>query len=181
MIKMEEEQVDLLKAQPLSDTELQGILQTPTNVFTYPDLDNYRHIDEIFDPLGRAIMLYLTENDTTGHYISLIKRGNVIEVYNPYGASMKEMGSDLGLSANEDQELNGGYGKLHRLAQEGGYTLKENKSKVQKDGMDVATCGRHTGLRTLLYKMSMEDYNKWLNSGKGNGIDADDLVVALTA
>ena len=177
---MEESKIDELKEYALSDTDIQGVLETPTNIFTYPQLKNIRHIDEIFDPLGRAIMLYLTEAENVGHYISLIKKGDVIEFYDPYGHKADTQQIGLGIPKDQDTRLNGGYPLLSKLAKDAGYTIKSNGSGLQKDAPDVNTCGRHAVLRTLMYDIPMEQYNRWLKSGAGNGIDTDDLVVGLT-
>ena len=64
--------IDVLKDYSLSDDDFNKILEPDTNIFTYPQLKNVRHIDEIFDRKGRAIMLYLTENTHSCHWISLI-------------------------------------------------------------------------------------------------------------
>ena len=169
-----------LKEYALSDKDIQGVLETPTNIFTYPQLKNVRSIDEIFDPLGRAIMLYLTEAENVGHYISLIKRGNIIEFYDPYGHKADTQQKGLGIPKNEDIRLNGGMPLLTDLAKKGGYTIKNNTSAIQEDAPDVNTCGRHAVLRTLMYDIPMDKYNRWLKRGESDKINTDDLIVGLT-
>lgn len=176
----DKKQIEELKEYSLSDGDFRDILETDTNVLTYPQLHNYRHIDEIFDPLGRAILLYLTEGKNIGHWVSLIKRGNTIEFYDPYGNPADTQQRTLGLTPEQDRELNGGQKILTEMVEDAGYTLVSNRMKAQQDAPNVNTCGRHAVLRTMMYHLPMRQYNRWLASGKGNGINLDDIVSAIT-
>ena len=169
-----------MKNYSLSDDDFDNILEPDTNIFTYPQLQNVRHIDEIFDRKGRAIMLYLTENENTGHWISLIKKGDIIEFYDPYGFKADTQQKNLEIPIQQDRELNGGFPLLTKLVNDAGYTLKSNKRKSQPFTDDINTCGRHAVFRTLLYDIPMEKYNKMLDSWENKDIKSDDLITLLT-
>ena len=179
MIKSKDD-IDVLKDYSLSDEDFNNILEPDTNIFTYPQLQNVRLIDEVFDRKGRAIMLYLTEGTHSGHWISLIKKGDVIEFYDPYGFKADTQGKRLGLSAEEDKELNTGYPLLSKLVRDAGYTLKSNSRKSQPFKDDNNTCGRHAVFRTLLSHIPMEQYNKLLDSWENKDVKSDDLITLLT-
>jgi len=172
--------VEKIKEYSLSNDDFDKILEPDTNIFTYPELENVRHIDEVFDRKGRAIMLYLTENSNSGHWISLIKKGDTIEFYDPYGFKADTQGKKLGLTDKEDKELNTGMPLLTNLVKKAGYTLKSNKRKSQPYRDDVNTCGRHIVFRTLLYKMPMDRYNKLLDSWENKDVKSDDIITILT-
>ena len=59
----------------LSDSDINHILEPDTKVQQYRVLDNMHHIDELFDKLGRAVLLYSTDSPTSGHWVGLIKKG----------------------------------------------------------------------------------------------------------
>lgn len=170
-----------LKKYPLSDTDIQKVLEPDTKIITYPELYKYNHIDEIFDDKGRAIMLYLTENDTTGHWVGLIKKGNVIEMYDPYGFKPDTQPENLGASKAFNKEHGQLYPKFTQMVNNDGYRLIYNKVRSQPFEADVNTCGRHVLTRILLKNLSLNKYNKLLSSiKKNNNINPDDLITAFT-
>lgn len=176
---MNEAEIDRKKEYSLSKSDINDLLHRDTNIYTTQDLDKFRHIDEIFDPLGRCIILYLTENDHKGHWISLIKKGNIIEYYDPYGSHPLKQGETLNVDKDTDLKLNGD-NKLIKMIKGGGYIIKYNPRKSQEDKVGVNTCGRHTVFRTLLYKLPMEKYNKLLDSAVNKDINTDDLITYIT-
>ncbi|MCP4052239.1 MAG: hypothetical protein GY739_04070, partial [Mesoflavibacter sp.] len=51
----------------------------------------------------------------------------------------------------------------------------------QKEDASIATCGRHTVLRLLLYKLSLEEYKELLKKMKEElKADYDSLITAIT-
>jgi len=173
--------VDMLKSYALSDADLQYILNPDTKIHTYDQLYNINHFDELLDSLGRCIILYLTENGKTGHWISVIKKGNTVEFFDPYGYFPDTQGHNL----NTPDEINKEFGqdkpRLLELIYKAGYNLEYNNKPVQKERMDIATCGRHTASRLLFYKLSLDQYHDLMNKLKDEqNKDADDVVVNLT-
>ena len=49
--------LETLKGYALSDLDLQHILNPDTKIHKYTDLYKIKHIDELFDTLGRCILL----------------------------------------------------------------------------------------------------------------------------
>lgn len=176
---MNRETLDKKKEYSLSKSDINDMLHRDTNIYTTKELDKFRHIDEIFDPLGRVIILYLTEDDHTGHWISLLKKGDTIEYYDPYGSHPKNQGDVLNIDKSVDLNLNG-ENKILNMIKDAGYKVKHNTRKSQPDKIGINTCGRHIVFRTLLNDMSMGQYNKLLDSVENKEINSDDLITYLT-
>ena len=175
------EEIEEAKEYPLSDGDIQRLLPVDTNIFTYPQLEDTTHIDEVFDPHGRAIMLFLTEDDTTGHWIALMRRGDTIEIYDPYGNAPSQWKKKLGGSMEDNRRWRQDRPLLEKKVKEAGYKLAWNKEQHQPVSKDINTCGRHSAMRLLFADYSLPEYNAILQKiYKGTGIDPDTLATALT-
>ena len=182
MNKQEKEFINMLKSYSLSNTDIDFILNPDTKINMIHKLDNINYFDELLDNLGRCIMLYGTESKNVGHWVALIKRGNDIEFFDSYGNNPFELAEGLNIPKEIDEVINeGGMKKLLKLIHEGGYNLKWNNIKMQKEDANIATCGRHTVLRLLLYKLSLEEYQALLKKMKEElKADYDSLITAIT-
>lgn len=163
------------KAYPLGDDDINKILEPDTHIFTYPYLKQVKDIDEIFDPYGRAMMLYLTENETTGHWVCLIRRPHEIEFFDPYGERPDEQltwnGKGKRMELEQDRPL------LSKLLREKGLPVVYNKTKFQKVDDDIATCGRHCVIRLLFKDKSLPQYGKMIEQ---SGMSPDEFVTRTT-
>lgn len=178
---MDEDDFEEAKEYALSDKDIQDLLPVDTNIFTYPHLEGVEHIDEVFDPHGRAIMLFLTESDNVGHWIALIRRGSVVEVFDPYGHKPKEWKTKLGGSKEDNERWGQDHPTLGRKIREAGYVMKVNTKQHQPISPNINTCGRHSAMRLLFAKHPLEKYNKLLKKiEKETGLTADELATALT-
>jgi len=54
-----------VKSYALSETDMRKVIPT-LKIVSYPDLLKARSIDEVLDEKGRLMLLYLTENESTG-------------------------------------------------------------------------------------------------------------------
>ena len=167
--------IEEVKEYPLSDADIQKLLGG-TSIFTYPELANMSHIDECFDDKGRAIMLFLTTGPAEGHWICMLKKGDTIEYFDPYGEAPEQ--EKKWLSKEMLEKLGQDEPYLKRLMAASGYKIIVNKHKFQKDGGDINTCGRHCVVRCLYAPYSLAQYAKVI---KSSGMSPDDFVGALTA
>jgi hypothetical protein len=173
--------IDEMKKYPLSNTDIQSLLDGETNIFTYPMLDDIDHIDEVFDSKGRAIMLFLTDGENSGHWISVIKRGTDIEVYDPYGHSPAEWKTKLGGAMSDMKRWIQDKPLLEKKVRDAGYRLIYNKKQVQPISKNIATCGRHSVMRLLFHHYPIDEYNAILKKIQNEtGISPDDLATGLT-
>ena len=170
-----------IKKYALGDDDIQEILEPDTSIFTYPELYDKSNIDEIFDDKGRAIMLYLTEDESTGHWVGLIKKGNTIEMYDPYGFKPDTQPNHLGANKQLNKKFGQNYPKFTEMVKDGGYKLIYNKQRAQPFKDFNNTCGRHAITRLLLHNLPLKQYNKFFkNIKKNDNINADDLITAFT-
>ena len=127
-------------------------------------------------------MLFLTDGENSGHWISLIKRGSEIEVYDPYGHSPTEWKTKLGGAMTDMKEWGQDRPLLEKKVKDAGYVLRYNKKQVQPVSKDIATCGRHSVMRLLFHQYPLDEYNEILKRiQKETGISPDDLATGLTA
>jgi hypothetical protein len=165
-----------IKSYPLSDDDIRTILGRDIKIITYPDLAKMKNINQAFDAKGRCIMLYLTEDAHSGHWVCMLNKGNTIEYFDPYGeAPEKALDS---VPQSKLQELNEAYPYLTRLLRGSGKKVVYNHYAFQKEKRDVNTCGRHSVVRCLYAPYAIGKYKKVMD---GSGMSPDDFVSALTA
>jgi hypothetical protein len=172
-------QFEKSKSYPLGNDDLLDLIDLePSNIFTTHQLTEHNNIDELLDRKGRGIMLFLTENDKTGHWIGLLRKGNTLEIFDPYGNKPREWEKKL----NSIKGLNPPIETLENLIKGSGYKIKINNVKHQPiNNSSSSTCGKHTALRLILNKLSLEEYNKFMKDIKKNiGISSEDLVNAFS-
>ena len=57
------------------------------------------------------------------------------------------------------------------------FQINFNNHKLQKEGKDIATCGKHVISRILNRDLTIDQYNKWLkNNAKRNKISTDKVA-----
>jgi hypothetical protein len=163
-----------VKQYALGDDDLSRIVPK-ANIFTYPYLKNVKHIDEIFGDDGQAIMLYLTENEHTGHWVGLLRKNDHIEFFDPYGEKpddeLKWISRDKREELDQDKPL------LSKLLRQSELPVVYNKVKFQKDGNNIETCGRHVATRLLHKDLSLPEYAEMI---KGSGMSPDEYVSRTT-
>jgi len=163
-----------IKAYPLSDADIEAILGE-TVIMTYPELQGVDDIEEIFDKDGRSVLLFLTENDQTGHWTGLIRSADTIEYFDPYGSAPDA--DRKWLSKEKLRELDEEKPHLTRLLRQSKMKVYFNTYDFQQDKESINTCGRWVVARLLHRKKTLRQfYNMVMNSG----LKPDDFVSALT-
>jgi hypothetical protein len=163
-----------IKAYPLSNTDIEKILGK-TKILTYPDLDDISNWEDAFDDEGRCVLLFLTENEQTGHWIGLIRNETTIEYFDPYGEAPE--GDKKWLSKEKLRQLDENEPYLTRLLRASGLKVYYNQYPFQSDKNDINTCGRWVVARLLLRKKTLAQFYKYVMS---SGMKPDDFVSALT-
>ena len=148
------------------------------NVISYPELLEAETIDDVLDQKGRLILLYLTTDQSTGHWVCLLKlrNANIIEYFDPYG-NYKPDGEAKWISTEKQKEFGQYSKKLTQLLDESPYEIKSNAYPFQKDKTNINTCGRHCVTRLYFKHLDLPGYIKLVES---TGIPADDFVSAFT-
>ena len=171
--------LNILKSYPLSEDDIQHNLDENTNIFTYPELHNMSHIDEIFDRNGRAIMLFML-GENFGHWIAITKHGNTIELYDPYGIPADKQDDELGGTKKFNREMGQDMDLFKKMVKDAGYKLVSNKKKVQDETRGINTCGRHSVVRLLFSHLNLKQYNEMMSKIKQSGKNLDEFVTVLT-
>lgn len=155
-------EIDTIETYALSEQDLKELLGPTITVFTYEDLFNVQGIQDVFDREGRAIMLYLTESKTVGHWVCFIKKGDTIEYFNSYGKL--EPDDELKwLSKAKARELGQDTKRLSELLDSSKYKEVINPYRFQQYKTDVNTCGRHVVCRLMFDHLDIHQYKKLLD------------------
>lgn len=171
------EQMESGKGYSLSNEDINAILDPDTNIITYPDLANVESIDDIFDSLGRVIMLYPVDSNYSGHWIAMLKKGDSIEYFDPYGLPPEQ--PRKWVSPQKNQRMGQGASYLTNLFRNSGYKIYWSKYPYQKMRNDVATCGRWAVTRLVCKDLSLPQFHR-LVMEKSNG-DPDGFATRFTA
>ena len=172
-------ELNIIKSQPLSNFDMNEILKNAssieTNIYNYDHLKNVFHIDEIFDNLGRCILLLPVHSIDNGHWVALIKRDNIIEFFDSYGKTLDQQENNLNSNFDIDEDL------LKDLVKKAGYKLQYSKIQNQPAKYNNATCGRHAIFRIIFFNLSNDEYNNLLKKiSKKYKVKPDDIVTAYS-
>jgi hypothetical protein len=150
---------------PLSDEYIKKIVPD-VPVMLYDELKRINNIDSILLS-GACIILYQIKHNI-GHWICILKHGDMYEYFDPYGHKV-------------DYYINKCLNKTPYLSRLLFGTRKKvisNNYKYQESKKDIATCGRHVVCRCLLKTINLKQYyNIFKNTSK---IQSDDLVTFIT-
>jgi len=163
------------KEYSLSDDDIRRLLGGSIKITTYPDLDKTQHLNELFDEKGRAILFFPQENQQSGHWCAMIKKGREIEFFDPYGEEPDEQKEHL--SSGKLQQLKMDQPLLSNLLDESGYKIYFNKVQLQQLKDCVNTCGRHCVSRLLYSKYPIKRYREIIRK---SGMAPDEFVIDVT-
>ena len=166
-----------IESYSLSETDIQQMIPT-LKIVPYPDLLKAQKIDDVLDEKGRLMLLYLTENENTGHWVCLLKyrNSNIIEYFDPYG-NYKPDGESKWLTPQKLKQLGQATKKLTQLLDQSQYEIKSNAFPFQTDKINMNTCGRHCTTRLYFKHLRLPEYIKLVES---SGLSADEFVSAFT-
>jgi len=133
--------IESIRNYALSNDDIQEILEPDTKIITYPKFGEMSSIDEAFDSLGRCIFLYLTENASTGHWVTMWKTSpESIYYFDSYGKKPDEPRNWL--PEEKLEELGQDEPYLTQLLKESGYKVSYNTVPFQKTREGMNDCGR---------------------------------------
>jgi len=168
--------IEEIKEYPLGDSDLKNILGQNIKIISYPDLANYNNIDDIFDNEGRCIILFLTENEYTGHWLCMHKDNEgIIHYFDPYGRGVDK--DKNWLSRSKLQELHQDKPLLMNLLRGSGKKVYFNTYDFQLDKEGINTCGRHCAVRLLYKDLDLDDYRKMIQE---SNLSPDAFVSKIT-
>lgn len=171
----------------LSNEDVQKIAGDDTKVINYPDLYQYKSIEQLFNNTQKVIILYLTDVDHQdqsyfGHWVALTIRENHIVFFDSYGY-MPDSEIKFNKSQQKREELNQTSNYLTKLLYEyclKGKIVEYNQYKFQKKGGRIATCGRWASIQTRFKNIPLDTFQKVFITLRKNGHNLDDVVTDLT-
>jgi hypothetical protein len=164
-----------LRGYSLSNFDITKMIPT-LKIVSYPDLLKYKTIDQALDEKGRLMILYLTQDEYTGHWICLLKKGNKIEFFDPYGNLKPDEESEW-VPKKKLAEFDQDTHYLTKLLKESGYKVVYNKFPFQSENRDVTTCGRHCATRLYFKHLTLPEYTQMVLD---SGLAPDDFVTNFT-
>jgi len=170
-----------VKSYALSEDDIRRMIPT-LRIKSYPEILQAQTLDDILDDKGRLILLYLTVDQSTGHWVCLLKRRGtkVVEFFDPYGKYGPDDEGEWN-TKRKQKEFGQDTKHLSKLIRESPYKLVVNKTHFQKSQMDNNTCGRHCVTRLYLKHLSLPQYTKLIKRAEERGVSADDFVAGFTS
>jgi hypothetical protein len=142
----------------LSEDDIRKLLGN-VKVMTYPDLAK-ETLQSLLPQDGIAVILFLTESSTQGHWTALVRRGDEIEYFDSYG--IKPDGERAWLSAKQRIALGEVRPLITELLATHTGRVTYNTKRLQKGS--VATCGRHVVVRGWNLNLPISTYSQTLAS-----------------
>lgn len=160
------------KSIALSDADLLDKMQHQANLVTYPEIAEYRTLDELLGPYNVCFILYLWKPGM-GHWCCITRHGNLVEFFDPYGepidSCLEQIPEPYRTESGQKLPM------LSYLMRESKYKLSYNEYQFQELDEDVSSCGRWTILRGLLKDLTLEQFRKLFLDEHG-----DDIATLLT-
>lgn len=184
------------KKQSFSDQDLRLLTEDECKILSYDELYNYNTIEQVLDPHGCAIILYLSRPNY-GHWTfiqmvppeSINGETGVMEIFDSYGYLPDDEIFILPQQANpqatrEFKEATGqNIPRLTLMIQESPYIRRVIYNSLQLQSMPkshqgaINTCGRWAGVRCVMRHIPLQRFqNLFINQR----LDPDDYVTLMT-
>lgn len=173
----------------ITDKQIMKLAGKKTHLVTYPELKDYKTLDDLFGNNDKVIILYINtidSNSISGHWCALIRHHKgkkiIVEFADPYGKPVdeslkwhtKSKNRELGQSKNYLSKL------LYDFSLNPNNEVHYNENKLQRMAENINTCGRHIGLRCHFNKIPLEQWQEIWDNLKNRGYNLDKIAVALT-
>jgi hypothetical protein len=142
-------------------------------VLRYPALATMSTPDDLFKGTKAAVLLFLTEGDSEGHWLAVLDRPDHYEVFDSFGVAVD--GERRWLDKSKLVEFSETTPLLSELLARGNKPVVHNTTKLQND--DADTCGRWVAARIL---HADEPLHKFVSLMKGGRGTPDETVTAYT-
>lgn len=121
--------IDKLVRTPTNARQVLHFVDGRCNVIIGDEIANYKTIDQVLDPHGRAFIMYMS-SDNYGHWCAIVRRGRTISLFDPYGKFTEHYNKEFKTTHR---------GHLARLLINSKYSIEYSDYEFQKDYS--STCG----------------------------------------
>lgn len=178
---MDKQFIKELEKISLSNEDVLKCIGHRANLVMYPQIRNYKNIDELLGEYGACVILYLTKEDPGlyGHWCCIFKQDDkTIQFFDPYGDPV-DTALDYDMSDYFRKKYDLDIPLLSYLLYKAydKYDIRYNEIPFQEEKRDVNSCGRHCCIRLILRDLDEYEYEDFMNSTPFN---PDELVTLLT-
>jgi hypothetical protein len=163
----------------LTNHNIFNLLDGKFNLVLYPQLIEYRSIDEVLGEYGACVLLFEAKAKY-GHWCCLWKLdNNTVSFFNSYGGFPDDT-LDF-IPEHFAQISNQNYPYLSLLMDRCPYELTYNEYEYQKHGKNIKTCGRWVTCRLWCREMDDDRFHKYIKHfTREHNITPDQFVTLLT-
>ena len=172
-----------MENKPLSNKDISNLLRDKVNIVIYPDVHNYKTIDQLMGIYGACALLYESK-PSYGHWCAVIKINNRdCEFFDPYGGNIDGIPDEVldHINPSFRKETYQDHTYLAKLMYDSHYDLSYNQYKFQEHKSGIRTCGRHVVSRIMFKNLSLDNYKRYLDKlSKDLNLNYDGVVTYLT-
>ena len=163
----------------LSDSDIRHILGNNCKIVEYTDLSNFRNMEDLLPNDTDFVVILIESKQNSGHWTSIAKANKRITLFDSYGCKLedelnfisKAMNRMLCQSKSEIQNL------IDSVPND--YEVIYNKTKLQAEKPEIATCGRWTCGWIQMFKMGydLEEFLRIVEEQcKSSGLPPDVII-----
>ncbi len=167
----------------LTGQDIMDLIGNKARIYSYPELSEFKNIDQALGPNKAMIVLYETRKDY-GHWTCIFKHhDDLIEHFDSYGVrpddELKFIDENFRQENNEKRpHLSFLLSKW--LSKSKNRKVIYNAYNLQKMKSGTNTCGRFVAMRLLLRDIPLQQFISFLNNELSKKKDADWIVTFLT-
>jgi hypothetical protein len=158
---------------PLGEDDLRKLLGN-VPIYRYPELDDFDSPEQMFKGHAAVILLFLTDDENTGHWLAVLNHPDHYEVFDSFGVAID--GNRKWLSKEEKLEFDQTAPLLSELLAKGHKPVTHNSTKLQHD--DADTCGRWVAARIMNMRMPLPEFVARMKGGSGTPDQTVTLMIS---
>lgn len=174
----------------LSGDQVQKLIPFKVRVFTYPEIKNFHHVDQLLDPYGAVVILFNTsegkEGQAIGHWCGICRtldddHNPSINFFDSYSMIPDDEKKYINKNFLEEKGMKENFllGLLYDAQQRLDDVIEYNDMRMQKMSPNIRTCGRFTALRLTMKDKSMNKFQKFIKRLQEKFSKSPDEIVTL--
>lgn len=164
----------------LTGEEVTSLTHIPgIKTYRYPDLKQVADWKTLMGSAGAALILFLTDSPTNGHWICAFDGPDGAHFFDPIGIALD--GERFHISEEMRDKLDQNEPQLRRIMRTSGKPILVSKHEFQDDSPGINTCGRWVALRLQHKDQTDKDFAAWVRAQiKESGKSSDEWIAAAT-